>query len=140
MVSKALYANDDRESVRELIELAARKELILYAPYLLWYECLSVISQMVHDEEMALDALSILKSWIDSRTIIILPEPPGHWEQTLQTAMTITTGFGYVSSYDACFHMLALSEGCPFLTSDKKHYNKTKDSIGGILLFEDLEL
>ena len=54
-----------------------------------------------------------------------------------EIANTEVKGYGYVSSYDAIFHALALMEKGILLTADRKHYLKTRDLIGSVKMLED---
>jgi len=40
-------------------------------------------------------------------------------------------------TFDATFHALAVLMEAVFITADEKHYNKTKDLIGSVVLLEN---
>lgn len=45
---------------------------------------------------------------------------------------------GHISSFDAIYHALAIKMKGTFLTLDKRHYNKTHQYLGHIMLLDDL--
>jgi len=58
-------------------------------------------------------------------------------EKTIEIATTDTRGQGHISSYDATFHAIALLENAILITADAKHFRKTKDLIGSVILLEN---
>lgn len=44
----------------------------------------------------------------------------------------------YISSFDATFHALAVEQNALFLTADQKHYNKTFEKVGMVILLNQL--
>jgi predicted nucleic acid-binding protein len=128
------------EKSKELLVKSAQGKIKLYAPGLIWYELYSVLIKN-YDSKAEARAALILFEQITDRGIIEIKETNYFLNQALDIAFSEATGKqGYIGPFDAYFHGLAIYLGCNFLTSDKKHYNKTKDSFGNIILFEDLKL
>ena len=81
--------------------------------------------------------LQFFEEQIKNKTITIVPSTLKILNKAAEIANLDTQGKGYISSFDATFHALALLKTAVFITADKRHYNKTKDLIGSILLLED---
>ena len=140
VLMRAFLDNPDREKVDALIESAVRGKVKLYGPISLWHEMYSVFVQYYESSETALQGIRKFEHMLN-RGIIEIEYDNEAVEEALRVAFTKTSGQqGHIGTFDSYFHGLALHLNCIFLTNDKKHYNKTKDSIGHIMLFEDLKL
>ncbi len=77
---------------------------------------------------------------VDSDIIHLLPPDTARLIEAGKIADTDTRSQRHISSYDAIFHALALQMNAVFITADKSHYRKTKDTVGSVALLEDLEI
>ena len=128
------------EKVNQLISLAVSVKVKLYAPQLIWFEFYSVIIQNSQSKTEVLAVFEIFEAFIEKGVIEIV-EDVEVLDTALNLAFSKATGKqGYIAPFDAYFHGLALELGYPFITSDEKHYNKTRDSFGNIILFKNWEL
>jgi predicted nucleic acid-binding protein len=59
-------------------------------------------------------------------------------EKTIEICETGHTKSGFPSFYDACYHALAITNNCYFITADKRHFNKTSQ-FGNIVLLSHWE-
>ena len=81
----------------------------------------------------------MFQDFINQEIVQIYPSNHELLKKSREIAETNLKGQGYISSYDATFHALALMENGTLLTADRKHYQKTKDSIGSVMLLEEFE-
>jgi predicted nucleic acid-binding protein len=51
-----------------------------------------------------------------------------------------TNNHGYVSTFDATFHALAIKEKCDFLTADESHIRRTEKLVGSVQSLSGLEI
>lgn len=47
---------------------------------------------------------------------------------------------GYISSYDASYHALAIELGAIFVTADKPHVRRTENLLGNITALDRFEI
>lgn len=135
----AFLEDQQKAKVELLLSKAIVGKIKLVAPSLLWYEFFSVMVKCYHSDVEALACLKAFSSLVEDGIITLFEEPAN--VEAVMIAHSVATGsLGHIGPGDACFHGLALRLGCDFLTNDKKHYNKTKNSIGHVVLFEDLKL
>lgn len=105
----------------------------MIAPELTWYELNSVLTKAQLPLEDIQRHLFVFQAQVDNKIIEIIPSSLEILNQAAEIASVDTRGKGYVSSFDATFHAIALLENAVFITADRTHYNKTKDSIGFVL-------
>lgn len=140
VAAKLFLAESLQNEARALFEAANNKYVELSAPTLILYEInnaliASHLSVMVR--EMALFSFAEM---INSDVLQLIPENMSLLIEAGKVADTDTKSQGYISSYDATFHALALQLGATLITADKSHYRKTKDSIGSIVLLDKWSL
>ncbi|MES2387354.1 MAG: type II toxin-antitoxin system VapC family toxin [Bacteroidota bacterium] len=135
----AFIEDSQTPRVRQLLEEAEKGKIVLIAPGLLWCEFYSVITRKYKDDITALKFIEAFELLISEDTIKIIEDRVT--KQALKIAHTRADGQeGHIGPNDAYFHAVAVEYDSVFLTNDKKHYKKTIDSIGHIMLFEDLKL
>jgi predicted nucleic acid-binding protein len=102
-------------------------------PQLFFYEVMAVAAYAKFD---LAKAAALLDAYQKAHLRLVEPNL-----ETLKTAAAMTGSghpkSGYPSFYDTLYHALALSLNCPFITVDKKHYEKTRH-LGAINLVERL--
>ena len=59
---------------------------------------------------------------------------------TNKLAFLDTHSKGHVSSYDACFHALAIELGATFVTADRVHIRRTENLVGSITALDRFEI
>ncbi len=117
---------------------ASQKEISLIAPELTWYELNSVLTKTQVPFEDIQRHLFVFQEQVRHEVIEIIPSSLELLNKAAKLAGMDTQGKGYISSFDATFHALALLKNALFVTADKAHYNKTKDLIGSVKLLEDV--
>ncbi len=61
-------------------------------------------------------------------------------EEAYSMAQLDTKSHGYISTFDATFHALALKEKCEFLTADVAHIRRTEKLVGSVKSLADLKI
>ena len=137
-VAFKLFTDEEgRDSAIHILKLAKEQNIILLAPILILYE---MLNSFVSNGYSTLETKNNIKAFygnIDSEIITIKTPSLDLLSKSTELANLDTKGQGYISSYDATFHALAVLENAIFITADKKHYQKTKTLIGSVLLLED---
>jgi predicted nucleic acid-binding protein len=137
VTAKLFLVEEQSEEAKRIYQQAARQEIMLLAPELICYELISVLSQ----EDIALSTvkehLFLFEELVKNETLIIVPYSFTILNKASEIASLDTGGQGYISSFDATFHALAVLMKAVFITADEKHYNKTKDLIGSVMLLEN---
>lgn len=108
----------------------------LYAPKLIEYEMLSILIKCgLFSTREITTTMNHLLSLIEKGFILI--QDPFSYSSTISIATSNhSLSEGYISSYDACFHALALEIGATLITNDKKYFNKVSNKFGSIQLLE----
>jgi len=83
--------------------------------------------------------LDVFQKLTETQVIQIIPLSLQILNKGAEIASTDTKGQGYISSFDATFHALALLNNSTFITADKVHYNKTKDLIDSVMLLKNFK-
>lgn len=113
---------------KELIQLKENYEICIFVPDLFRYEYFNTLVRKrgeVH-ARLAYKAIS-------ARQLCIFPLEDYYWE----TAHRLMQKYSGVSFYDASYHALAKAYNIPYITADKKYYERTKKE-GNIQMLEDL--
>lgn len=136
VLSLAYYPNPNQDLATEILERAGQGQLMLAAPNLIYYELLSVFSKVMPDEATAWKFFGQFQDMREAGFIEIVDG--AHLYEQVNRLAFLKSLNGPVSSFDASFHALAINLDYVFLTADKRHYNKTHDRLGHIMLLEDL--
>ena len=140
VLAKVFVNEAHRERVVTLSDAAMVERIELHAPSLLMYEINNVlVSKRVTGLHYD-NAIRFLFTWIRMK-VLVLHEPD---EDLLRSAEAIasidTQGQGYISSFDAVFHALAIRIGCLFVTSDEAHVRKTEPLVGHVVALHSLTI
>lgn len=132
--SKLFLQEPDRDQAIALIKTLGEQRHTLMVPQLFFYEIMAVANYAKFDMGKT---LALLEAHQKANLRLVEPDI-----EVLRTAATMTGSghpkSGYPSFYDALYHALALCLGCPFITADKRHYEKTRQ-LGAIVLLADWE-
>ncbi len=128
-----LDEEDDEIAEKLIFEIAANDHKI-YVPSLFIYEVSNIIASKKLDEKQV---FSILKKYEKSVLKIIDPAQEIFF-QSIKMAQNGNNKSGYPSVYDCVYHALAIEQKCNFVTSDAKHFAKTK-TFGFIKLLKEYE-
>lgn len=140
IVAKVFLAEPDRQRAIRVIEAGIRGEAVLLAPSLLLYEMNNVlISKSIkgHSYDKAIGALM---EWVRSGVIVVEEPREELLRRTEAIASIDTQGQGYISSFDATFHALALIRGATFLTSDQSYVRKSRPLVGSVELLDEIAI
>ena len=135
VAAKVFLENEPHKSKAiEIFTKAYEKQIALFAPSLIYFELNNALvkEKATHREIFA--ALTIFQQHVDEGNIRIFPPTLNLLNKTTEVASTDTEGLGYISAYDATFHALALLEHATLITADERHYKKTKDLFGSVML------
>lgn len=123
-----------------LIKYSLQNDIQLHSLQLLLSEVVNVLIKNNKNIETVKDNIKHLSQLSKYRNFHIHNLDEKLLLQTIDIAEHPLAPQSHISSYDASFHALAMILNCPLVTLDKKHYNKTKDIIGNIVLVSDIEL
>jgi predicted nucleic acid-binding protein len=126
-----------REQALNVFRLANRNQIRLLAPSLILYELNNALICQGFSQDEVHECLIAFDQQIEDKVIEIIPPTLQLLNKTIEIALLDTQNQGYISSYDATFHALALLRNAVFLTADKKHYQKTVNRIGAVMLLEN---
>lgn len=130
-----LFLNEkDSDKARELLKnIVLNEDVEILVPSLFWYEVVVQVAKTNVSLESVFECFEMYKSVC--LTVFELDL------EISQEAKEITREghkkSGYPSFYDSIYHALALQNDCDFITTDKKHYEKTK-YLGHIKLLADV--
>ena len=134
-----IKSEEGQVQTEKIFERAINDELILIAPFLLIYELNNVfVKGHLTRNEIEMH-FSTLNRYINAKVIYIFRTNVELLLKASDLAGVDTGRVGYISSYDATFHALAILENAIFITDDVKHYNKTADRFGSIMLLKDFQ-
>lgn len=140
VVAKVFLAEADRDIAVRFFESAIRSSIKLHAPSLLLYEMNNVLISKGVTGEHYNQAIRALMEWARSGVLEIADADEDLLRRAEAIASIDTQGQGYISSYDATFHALAIRLGATFLTSDQAYARKTKDLLGSVGLLQDITI
>ncbi len=137
VVTRFLVHQVQRELTQKVFHQAYHKNIELITSSLIWYELNNTFVVRGIPINEAERGMALFQKFIDQKMIQILPSNHETLRKAREIANTEVKGQGYISAYDATFHALALLKNGIFLTADRKHYLKTKELIGSVMLLED---
>ena len=140
VIAKVFLAEADRENAVRFFELAIRNSAKLHAPSLLLYEINNVFVSKGVSGEPYNQAIRTVMEWVQSGLLIISEADEDLLRRAQAVASIDTQGQGYISSYDATFHALAIRLGATFLTSDQAYVRKTKVLLGSVDLLQNITI
>lgn len=129
---KPFIDEEGRNEASRLIDFVINNNIKLLAPHIFQCEVFGVAKK--HNVD-CYQLLNLLNSY-ENTTL----EYVAGTEQIIRKTLEITEHgndkSGYPRFYDSIYHAIALINNCYFVTSDNRHYAKTKD-LGNIRLLED---
>lgn len=130
-----LFLEEENDEIAEkLITEAAKNHDLIYVPNIFIYEVSSIIANKNLDMKQV---FSILEKYKKSTLKII--DPDSHLLiKAIEMARGGNAKSGYPAVYDSIYHALAIENNCTFITSDIKHYTKSK-KFGFIKLLKEYE-
>lgn len=134
---KFFAEEEDSETSLKILKLARDGNITLLAPTLIFYEIINSFVSNGYPEKEILENSEAFHEIADLKIIEIKNPSLEALNKAVEIANTDTKGQGYISSYDATFHALALLENAVLITADKKHYQKTKNLVGSVMLLKD---
>lgn len=129
---KLFLDEEDSEIAEKLIAEISKNGQAIYVPSIFIYEITNVASSKKLDIRQV---FSILEKHKKSALKIIEPTYE-ILHQATKIAQSGNAKSGYPSIYDCSYHALAINLSCDFITSDSKHFAKTKQ-LGSIKLLKD---
>ena len=138
VLAKAFIRETHSDLVLSLIVSVSRQETLLHAPTLVIFETNNVLVKSripTADREAHLQSMFAM---ISGHLLLVHAPDEAMVREAGRIADLDTGGHGFVSSYDATFHALALRERAILLTDDAAHYRKTVTSLGSIELIGNL--
>jgi predicted nucleic acid-binding protein len=132
--AKLFLQEKDRDAAVKFFENAALNNCTIYVPDLFIYEILNICTSKKLDEKKILNLLrkhkncGLVVTSVSEKLIL----------KAIEMTKLGNKKSGYPAFYDCLYHALAISSGCYFITSDKKHFAKTK-ALGSIKLLEESE-
>jgi len=127
-VAAKIFINTEKyvDKAVALYDLAYDEKAELVAPSLIWYELGSVFSKMQMPREKSEENFAEFEEQIRMGIIKIIPPSLEVINKADEIANVDTQGQGYISSFDATFHALALLKEAIFITADEKHIRKVQ--------------
>jgi predicted nucleic acid-binding protein len=132
VVAKFFLDEADSDKARALLQQSINDLVTLKCPYLVLYELTNTFIIQGMGLTDIHSCLAKLQGFVDNDVIILELPTNALLKKTAELASADTRGQGYISSYDAAFHALALQESIVLLTADKKHVRKTKSLLGSV--------
>lgn len=140
VVAKLFLLEDDSHQAKAVLQHAIDGHITLLCPMLMLYEVVNAFIIQNLDVEAIKTYIDELEGLIDNEIITIVPASQELLAKATEIAATDTQGLGYISSYDAAFHALALTAGGTLLTADVKHAQKTKTLFGSVAILADFSV
>ncbi len=132
--AKLFLKEDDRNKAIELLKDSVENNYKVYAPNIFIYEILNICAEKKLKKSEIFEALN---QYQNCGLTIIIPS-----QEVFNKAIDMTSHghrkSGHPSLYDCVYHALAIENDYIFITSDNKHYIKTK-KFGSIELLKDYE-
>ena len=129
---KLFLDEEDSEIAEKLIAEISKNGQEIYVPTIFIYEITNVASYKKLDLKQIFYILEKHK-----KSSLKIVEPTYEiLHQATKIAQNGNVKSGHPSIYDCSYHALAIDLGCDFITSDGKHFAKTKQ-LGSIKLLKD---
>lgn len=123
---KMFLGESGDELVRKLFRLTNAYKLTIFAPFLLRYELLNILSRKVED----IDKVSKMFEVFNRLKIGFLDASDDYFKNALKEVWADPK----ISFYDASYAALAKEYGGIFLTADKKYYERAKGGVEMVLI------
>ena len=138
VVAKLFLPKESEQAniVQALFAEAYANTIQLFAPPLLLFEVNNALIKSTLRQEDRESCIDDLLGLVDDGVLQIVPYSSVLLKKAGEIADLETEG-GYISSYDASYHALALIEQGVFLTDDRRHIRKTEQPVGHILALDE---
>ena len=126
--------------VQEIVSAVIAGKLEAHVPTLVRYELLSALTQGL---ETVAHAEGHLRHFDDLLFDGSITEHEPDLDRLLaanKLAFLDTHSKGHISSYDACFHALAIELGATFVTADRAHIRRTENLVGSVISLDRFEI
>ena len=130
------------ESARaqEIMSAVMAGQLEAHVPTLARYELLSALTQ-------GLETFAVAEGYLRHFDNLLFGGSITEHEPVLDSLLAAnklafldTHSKGHISSYDACFHALAIELGATFVTADRAHIRRTENLVGSITALDRFEV
>ena len=132
--NKLFLQESDSQQAINLISALTLQDYRVIVPGLFLYEVLSIAKINGFSTSTAYQLIVDFQA--TQLKLVELDKPC--IEKTIEICETGHTKSGFPSFYDACYHALAITNNCYFITADKRHFNKTSQ-FGNIVLLSNWE-
>ncbi len=132
--AKLFLKEEDRDTAISFLENSVKRHYKIYVPRIFIYEILSICSEKNLERSEVFKAINQYQNC----GLNIVDPSETLFNHALEIAKHGHTKSGYPSFYDSIYHALAIENNCTFITSDIKHYVKTK-KFGFIKLLKEYE-
>lgn len=134
VVAKTFIDEPDSQEAVNLISACVKENIQITAPDIFKYE----IAQIAVKKSVSLD--KVLTLFEEAIFKLIDMQSPNRfiWLQGEHICQHGHEKSGFPTMYDSVYHAMAIINDGVFITSDKRHYEKTK-SFGHIILLKDWE-
>ena len=128
-----LPQEEDSQKALQLMEQILEERIEVLVPRLFYYEVFGIAKK---NGIPVYEVFSILQDY-EASLLSYINENQEMTKKTLEICATGTKKSGYPLFYDSSYHALAILNNCDFLTSDRRHFEKTK-KLGNIKLLTDV--
>lgn len=129
--NKLFLDEADREQAQQLFIQAAKQKVQLIAPDLLYLEVINTAQRCGIPVDEVAELLNAQKYLMEMRPVTDVER-----QKALELIKAGHPNSGYPSIYDALFHAMAICNNALFVTTDHRHYAKTKQ-LGHIILLRE---
>jgi len=126
---KLLYEEHDSNEAKVFFKTCAQTDTKLIVPELFKYE----IAEVTRYYQGSLNKTLQLFKTMEKALLTVVSPTTDMWLLAEEITQKGHRQSGYPSIYDSIYHAIAIINKATFLTSDKKHYAKSKD-FGNIQL------
>jgi len=132
---KLFLEEEDSNKALELLRYINNKNKAIIVPSLFLYEIINIAKKADLNIEKI---YNVLEKFYEVNLEYVNP----NIEETKLALEISSKGnykSGYPSAYDSIYHSIAINRNALFVTSDKKHYEKSKE-FGNIILLKNIDI
>lgn len=123
----------DSDRAEKIVSAVMAGHIEAHVPTLVRYELLSALTKGLKTVADAEDHLTHFNDLLFDGSITEHEPTLDRLLAANKLAFLDTNSQGYISSYDASFHALAIELGATFVTADKSHIRRTGNLVGSII-------
>ena len=128
-----LPQEEDSQKALELMEKILLQRIEVLVPRLFYYEVFGIAKKNGIPTD---EVFGILQDY-EASLLSYIVEDKEITKKALEICATGTKKSGYPVFYDSSYHALAILNNCDYITSDRRHFEKTK-KLGNIRLLADV--